>query len=185
MERIFVYLSLDPFIADKGKDGDEHAETDEENTEYQRVTVTGLQVKGYLGLPQKECQLLHEQRKALDNEAEGHDSDARPDPGKKRPFVRHMHAAISGICWPVLFRLSFRHGMDTVELRFQKYRHGILCTPRIKTRQNVFKIYSAILCASLFEMVFSSNFVMPGPGFLIRLMMSAAVLTPLASRSFL
>jgi hypothetical protein len=102
MEGIFVYLSLDPFIADKGEYGDKHSETDEENTEDQRVAVAGLQVKGYLGLPEKECQLLHEQRKALDNETEGHDTDARPDPGEKRPFVRHMDAPISGICWPPL-----------------------------------------------------------------------------------
>ena len=127
MERIFVYLSLDPFITDKGKHGDEHSETDEKNTEYQRVTVTGLQVNRYFGLPQKECQLFHEQSKALDNETEGHDPDARPDPSKERPFVRHMHAAISGICWPALSRLSFPHGVNTVELRLQKNPHGILC----------------------------------------------------------
>jgi hypothetical protein len=126
MEGIFVYLSLNPFITDKGEHGDEHSETDEKNTEYQRVTVTGLQVKGYLGLPQKECQLLHEQRKALDNEAEGHDPDARPDPGEERPLVRHMDAPILGICWPALFRLSFRHGMNTVELRLQKHRYWVL-----------------------------------------------------------
>jgi hypothetical protein len=50
---------------------------------------------------------------------------------------------------------------------------------------NFFKIYFAIFFASLSGIVFSSNVVMPGPGFLILPIMSDAVFTPFASRSFL
>lgn len=47
-------MPLDPFITDKGEHGDKCSKTDEQNAEYQRVAVTGLNMKGYLGLPQKE-----------------------------------------------------------------------------------------------------------------------------------
>ena len=54
----------------------------------------------------------------------------------------------------------------------------------IKHYLNVFRIYSAIFFASASGIVFSSNLVMPGPGFLIFFTMSSAVLTPLAASSF-
>src|SRR6266568_3698820 len=49
--------------------------------------------------------------------------------------------------------------------------------------QKVFRTYSAIAFASLSEMVFLSNLVMPGPGLRMFFTMSLALLIPLASLS--
>lgn len=54
-----------------------------------------------------------------------------------------------------------------------------------KNQSKVFNIYSAIAFASLSGIVFSSNFVMPVPGFLILEIISAGFLILFASRSFL
>ncbi len=103
------YFSLDLFESYIGQYGDERAEADEQDAEYLGVTVAGLKLWRGFDLSQKKCHLLHEQREPLDDETEGHDPDARPDPGKERPLVRHMHTAMPlGGCY-LLFRLYFRH----------------------------------------------------------------------------
>lgn len=103
MKPVCVDFLLDFFVSDEGKHGKQHAEGDKKGAEERRVAVK-LNMRRLSLLLQEEGKLLHEQGEAFDNETERHNAYARPDPGKERPFVRHVDATVAGSIQCLFFR---------------------------------------------------------------------------------
>jgi hypothetical protein len=63
----------------------------------------------HFGRPSQEEGYLPEKKtEFLDHEPEGHDADTCSDPGKERPLVRHVNAAIADFYSFFIF-VYFRH----------------------------------------------------------------------------
>ncbi len=102
---VFIDLSFDLLVADEGQDRHQSAEGDKKYPEDGGIAGRGrlngsaagkeASALGHPGGFQKIGELSCEEAEFFDNEPEGHDAYARPYPGEKRPFVRHVDAAVS------------------------------------------------------------------------------------------
>jgi hypothetical protein len=104
---IRIYLTFDLFIPYQGKDPHQGAKTNQEYAENRRVPGCrgASECPPLAGLPTQEIrELLNEQTELLNDKAECHNADARSDPGKESPLIRHVEPAITGPRKPFIFR---------------------------------------------------------------------------------